>query len=68
MKLVHAYWHNWNALEMFVRMVAHCDQNNSYEMTIKGHQDRKINEIRNAQPPWHNDNLWERDSENQDTR
>ena len=33
---------------MFVRMLTvHCDQNNSYEMTINGFQVRKINEIRN---------------------
>ena len=36
--------------EMFVRMLTvHCDQNNSYEITIKnGFQVRKINEIRNV--------------------
>ena len=33
---------------MFVRMLTvHCDQNNSYEITIIGFQVRKINEIRN---------------------
>ena len=32
--------------EMFVRMLTvHCDQNNSYEITINGYQIRKINEI-----------------------
>ena len=31
---------------MFVRMLTvHCDQNNSYEITINGFQVRKINEI-----------------------
>ena len=35
--------------EMFVRMLTvHCDQNNSYEITINGFQVRNINEIRNA--------------------
>ena len=35
--------------EMFVRMLTvHCDQNNSYEITINGFQVRKINEIRNV--------------------
>ena len=30
--------------EMFVRMLTvHCDQNNSYEITINGFQVRKIN-------------------------
>ena len=34
---------------MFVRMLTvHCDQNDSYEITIKGFQVRKINEIRNV--------------------
>ena len=34
---------------MFVRMLTvHCDQNNSYEITINGFQVRKINEIRNV--------------------
>ena len=33
--------------EMFVRMLTvHCDQNNSYEITINGFQVRNINEIR----------------------
>ena len=33
---------------MFVRMLTvHCDQNNSYEITINGFQVGKINEIRN---------------------
>ena len=32
-------------IEMFVRMLTvHCDQNNSYEITINGFQVRKINE------------------------
>ena len=36
-------------LKMFVRMLTvHCDQNNSYEITINGFQVRKINEIRNG--------------------
>ena len=36
-------------IEMFVRMLTvHCDQNNSYEITINGFQVRKINEIRNV--------------------
>ena len=40
---------------MFVRMLTvHCDQNNSYEITINGFQGRKINEIRNVRLP-----LWE---------
>ena len=35
--------------EMFVRVLTvHCDQNNSYEITINGFQVRKINEIRNV--------------------
>ena len=35
--------------EMFVRMLTvHCDQKNSYEITINGFQVRKINEIRNV--------------------
>ena len=35
--------------KMFVRMLTvHCDQNNSYEITLNGFQVRKINEIRNA--------------------
>ena len=35
--------------EMFVRMLTvHCDQNNSYEITINGFKVRKINEIRNV--------------------
>ena len=35
--------------EMFVRMLTvHCDQNNSYEITINGFQVRKINAIRNV--------------------
>ena len=34
--------------EIFVRMLTvHCDQNNSYDITINGFQVRKINEIRN---------------------
>ena len=34
---------------MFVRMLTvHCDQNNSYEITINGFQVRKINEITNV--------------------
>ena len=34
---------------MFVRMLTvHCDQNNSYEITINGFQVRNINEIRNV--------------------
>ena len=34
---------------MFVRMMAvHCDQNNSYEITVNGYQARKIIEIRNV--------------------
>ena len=34
---------------MFVRMLTdHCDQNDSYEITINGFQVRKINEIRNV--------------------
>ena len=34
---------------MFVRMLTvHCDQNNSYEITINGFQVRKINKIRNV--------------------
>ena len=34
-------------VEMFVRMLTiHCDQNNSYEITINGFQVRKINETR----------------------
>ena len=34
---------------MFVRVLTvHCDQNNSYEITINGFQVRKINEIRNV--------------------
>ena len=33
--------------EMFVRVLTvHCDQNNSYEITINGYQVRKVNEIR----------------------
>ena len=33
---------------MFVRVLTvHCDQNNSYEITINGFQVGKINEIRN---------------------
>ena len=33
---------------MFVRVLTvHCDQNNSYEITINGFQVAKINEIRN---------------------
>ena len=32
----------WNFDEMFVRMLTvHCDQNNSYEITINGFQVRK---------------------------
>ena len=35
--------------EMFVRLLTvHCDQNNSYEITINDFQVRKINEIRNV--------------------
>ena len=35
--------------KMFVRMLAfHCDQNNSYEITLNGFQVRRINEIRNV--------------------
>ena len=35
--------------KMFVRMLTvHCDQNNSYEITINGFQVRKVNEIRNV--------------------
>ena len=35
--------------EMLLRMLTvHCDQNNSYEITINGFQVRKINEIRNV--------------------
>ena len=35
--------------EMFVNMLTvHCDQNNSYEITINGFKVRKINEIRNV--------------------
>ena len=35
--------------EMFVRMLTvHCDQNDSYEITINGYQVREINEIRNV--------------------
>ena len=34
---------------MFVRMLTvHCDQDNSYEITISGFQDRKINKIINV--------------------
>ena len=34
---------------MFVRMLTvHCDQNNSYKISINGFQVRKINEIRNV--------------------
>ena len=34
---------------MFVKTLnAHCDQNNSSEITINGYQVRKINEIRNV--------------------
>ena len=34
---------------MFVRMLTvHCDQNDSYKITINGFQVRKINEIRNV--------------------
>ena len=34
---------------MFVRMLAvHCDQNNSYEITMNVFQVRKINDIRNV--------------------
>ena len=34
---------------MFVRkLTVHCDQNNSYEITINGFKVRKINEIRNV--------------------
>ena len=29
-------------------LTVHCDQNNSYEITINGFQVRKINEIRNV--------------------
>ena len=29
-------------------LTVHCDQNDSYEITINGFQVRKINEIRNA--------------------
>ena len=33
---------------IFVRILAvHSDQNSSYEITMNGHQGRKINEIRN---------------------
>ena len=33
---------------MFVRMLTvHCEQNNSYEITINGFQERKLTEIRN---------------------
>ena len=40
---------NKDQLEMFVRMLTvHCDQNNSYEITINGFQVKKINEIRNV--------------------
>ena len=35
--------------EIFIRMLTvHCDQNNSYEITINGFQVRKINELRNV--------------------
>ena len=35
--------------EIFVRMLTvHCDQNDSYEITVNGFQVRKINEIRNV--------------------
>ena len=38
-----------NLNEMLVRMMTvHCDQNNSYEITINGFHFRKINEIRNV--------------------
>ena len=34
---------------IFVRILAvHSDQNNSYEITMNGHQGRKINEIRDV--------------------
>ena len=37
-----------NLNEMLVRMMTvHCDQNNSYQITINGFQVRNINEIRN---------------------
>ena len=44
------YWVKVNDFnEMFVRMLTvHCDQNNSYEITINDFQVRKINEIRNV--------------------
>ena len=36
-------------IQMLVRMLAvHCDQNNYYEITMKGYQVRKINEIKNV--------------------
>ena len=36
------------SIEMFVRMLAvHCDQDNSYAITMSWYQARKINELRN---------------------
>ena len=38
-----------HSVEMFVRMLTvHCDQNDSYEITIDGFQVRKIYEIMNV--------------------
>ena len=46
---IHFHWiWNYLSVEMFVRMLTvHCDQNNSYRITINGFQVRKINELRN---------------------
>ena len=39
---------------MFVRMLTvHCDQNNSYEITINAFQARKINEVQTFQNQRH---------------
>ena len=39
-------FHSFRFYEMFSKMLAvHCDQNDSYEITINGFQVRKINEI-----------------------
>ena len=45
--IFHTYKLLKKSYEMFVRMLTvHCNQNNSYEITINGFQVRKINGIR----------------------
>ena len=49
LKTVIENFHEHTVFEMFVRMLTvHCDQNDSYEITVNGFQVRKINEVINV--------------------